>query len=245
MHFRISPNGVLTDEDVYYQPDTVSQYIKSGSTVIELGPGQGSNLLYLAHCHPDATFYGLDLFPLKRDDIPSNAQMIEMDYSDLSRFGDCTVDVIYAFETIVHNTNKEKVFKECCRVLKPNGVIIICDYATREEYPSYDEHIQKAIALISKGGACAMIESLGQMNAHLRNSGLVEDKTTDLTVATLPDLKRLERRAAKILARPWLAKLVFWLLPDQFVSNIILGYLGYDSGKAGVISYQEWIYRKP
>ena len=28
MHFRISKNGVFTDEDVYYQPDVVYEYIK-------------------------------------------------------------------------------------------------------------------------------------------------------------------------------------------------------------------------
>ena len=72
MHFRISPNGYFTDEDVYFQPDSVSTFIKPGDVVIELGPGQGSNLLYLAHCHPDATFYGVDLLPLKRKDIPKN-----------------------------------------------------------------------------------------------------------------------------------------------------------------------------
>ncbi len=38
---------------------------------------------------------------------------------------------------------------------------------------------------------------------------------------------------------------MFWLLPEQFVSNIILGYLGYDSSNAGVCLYQEWVLRKP
>jgi sterol 24-C-methyltransferase len=81
--------------------------------------------------------------------------------------------------------------------------------------------------------------------SHYANCGLKLEKSIDHTRATLPDLKRLERKAAKILERPWLARLMFWLLPDQFVSNIILGYLGYDSGNAGICTYHEWILWKP
>ena len=47
------------------------------------------------------------------------------------------------------------------------------------------------------------------------------------------------------MKRPTVARLMFWFLPDQFVSNIILGYLGYDSGNAGIGTYQEWVMRKP
>ena len=90
-----------------------------------------------------------------------------------------------------------------------------------------------------------MIESLEELNAHYANCGLKLEKCIDHTRAMLPDLKRLERKAAKILERPLLAKVMFWLLPDQFVSNIVLGYLGYDSGSAGIGTYREWILRKP
>ena len=89
-----------------------------------------------------------------------------------------------------------------------------------------------------------MIESLDELNTHYTNCGLTIERCVDHTRATLPDLKRLERKAAKILERRFWAKLMFWLLPDQFVSNIILGYLGYDSGNAGIGSYREWVLRK-
>lgn len=245
MHFRISQNGCFTDEDVYYQPDTVSEFIKAGDVVMELGFGQGANLLYLARCHPDASFIGVDLSPLKNTkNIPANVSLYQQDYSSLSQFADSSVDVMYAFETVVHNTDKEKIYREVYRVLKPNGVIVVFDYALTNRYETYDAELQKAIALISKGGAAAMIESLEELNAHYTNCSLTIERCVDHTRATLPDLKRLERKAAKILERRFVAKLMFWLLPDQFVSNIILGYLGYDSGNAGIGSYREWVLRK-
>ncbi len=239
MHFRISMNGCFTDEDVYQQPDSVSEFIKDGDFVLELGCGQGANILYLAHCHPAATFVGFDLHPRKKIDIPQNVTIYEQDYSTLSQIADHSVDVVYAIETLVHCSDKEKVLKEVYRVMKPGAVMIDYDYALTAPYHCFDDHVQMAIALVSKGGAAAMIESLEEQNIHYANSGLEIEKTVDFTENVLPDLKHLERKAAKILKHPLLTKVMFGALPTQFVTNIILGYLGYDTGKAGVITYQK------
>lgn len=198
-----------------------------------------------AHCFPGAHFTGKDLQLLERDDVPSNVTTLQGDYSDLSQIADNSMDVAFAFETVVHNTDKEKIYREVFRVLKPGGVMIVYDYALSAAYNTFDAHTQKAIALISKGCASAMIESLDELNSHYTNSGLTIERTTDVSDETLPDLRRLERKAAKIMNRPTLAKLMFALLPEQFVTNIIVGYLGYDSCKSGVITYQEWLLRKP
>ena len=130
MHFRVSKNGVMTDEDVYHQPDAVYEYIKPGDVVVELGYGQGSNLLY--------------------------------------------------------RSDKEKVFREINRILKPGGVMIVYDYALKEPFETFDYYVQTVISLISKGGACSMIESLEDMNTHFTNSGLTLEKVTDYTLNLLP-----------------------------------------------------------
>lgn len=245
MHFRISQNGTLSDKDVFHQPDSISQFIKKGDKVVELGFGQGANFLYLAGLHPDAQFFGVDLLPLKEKNIPSNVTTFQKDYSDLSQFEDNSIDVMYAIETIVHNTDKDRIYREVFRILKPGGVMIVYDYALSEPYTSSDPMTQKAIALISKGCASALIESLDELNSCYARCGLTLEERNDYSENTLPDLKRLEEKAAKVLTRPMRAKLVFWLLPKQFVSNIIVGYLGYDSCKSGTITYQEWVLRKP
>jgi sterol 24-C-methyltransferase len=153
--------------------------------------------------------------------------------------------VVFAFETLVHCSDKEKVYREVFRVMKPGGRMIVYDYALKDRYETYDDYMKMAISLISKGGASALIESLEEMNAHYVNCGLEIEKCVDFTKEILPDLKHLERKATKILKRPWLAKLMFGLLPDQGVTNIILGYLGYNLGNADVGTYREWVLRKP
>ena len=244
MHFRISKNGVYSDQDVYHQPNFISQFITENAKVVELGFGQGSNIVYLANRHPDAQFYGCDLERLKKKNPPQNICTFQQDYSTLPQFEDNSINVVYAIETIVHNTDKEKIYKEVYRILKPNGVFIVYDYALDADFDSFNLHIQKVIALISKGGAAAIIESLEQMHAHYTNSGLIIEQDTDYTREILPDLKRLEQKAGKIMQKQKLAKLMFRCLPEQFVANIILGYLGYDFGNGNVGSYHEWVLRK-
>ena len=244
MHFRISKNGCFSDEDIYHQPDSISEFIKDGDTVIELGCGQGANLIYLAHCHPKSKFLGFDLQPRKKIDMPENVTIYEQDYSSLSQIPDQSVDVVYAIETLVYCSDKEKVFREVWRVMKPGAVLIVYDYASKDRFETYDPQIQQAITLISKGGAAALIESLGEWNDHFANCGFETVRITDYAENILPDLKKLEHHANRAMTRPWLAKLEFALLPDQFVSNIILGYLGYDACKSGIGSYPEWVLKK-
>ena len=244
MHFRISKSGAFTDEDIYHQPDAIADYIKAGDTVLELGCGQGANLLYLAHGFPESRFVGVDLIPLKKDQMPQNVTIYEQDYSSIPQLADNSVDVCYAVETIVHNTDKEKIYREVNRVLKPGGVMIIYDYALASSFETYDPKIQMAITLTAKGGSAAMFESLDELNTHYTNCGFEIEKITDYTQETLPDLKHLQRSANWTMNHPWMWKIQHALMPEQFVTNHILGWLAYDAGKAGIGYYIEWILRK-
>ena len=242
-HFRISKNGTFADDDVYYQPDTVARYIHDCDTVMELGYGEGANLAYLAKSFPKAKFFGIDLSTTKKK-LPKNVRTYEQNYSSLGQFPDNSVDVVYAFETIVHNTDKMPVFEEVYRVLKPGGVFIIYDYALTAPFETYGEEEQTALTLISKGGCCPLIESVSAWEGYFERCGFKKEGIAYLGKECLPDLKRLERMAEKILNHKRRAKIMFKLFPEMFTSNIIIGYLGYDACNAGLGTYGEWIYRK-
>lgn len=244
MHFRVSQNGVFSEDDIFYQPNTISAYIPPRARVLELGPGQGSNLVYLASRHPNARFYGVDLVPAKLKNPPRNLRILKRDYSDMSCFPDNAFHVIYAIETIVHGSNKEKVFQEVFRVLKPGGVFIVYDYTLEREYEEYDPLTQKGLALISKGGASAIIESERAWRNYFVSTGFKEEKVADLSRQVLPDMRRLQRKAAKVLDYPNRTKWAFRFFPELFANNAILAYLIYDACQEGVFHYKEWIFRK-
>ena len=245
MHFRISKNGVYHEEDVYYQPDVVESRIPRHGRVLELGFGQGANLFYLAERRPDAFFCGVDIAPTNPPRQMENLRLFQRNYADLSNFPSSCFDVVYAIETIVYVSEKDPVFREAFRVLKPGGTFIVYDYATAKPFEENDETIRTAVSLISKGGAGAVIESRPQWERHFQNAGFQNLQAADFAEEVLPDFLRLERKAARFLDRPLLSKLLFRLAPRPMTNNIILGYLAPDLCRTGAGAYMEWIEQKP
>ena len=245
MHFRVSPNGKMEENDIFYQPDTVSGYIKPGAKVVELGPGQGANIFYLAKKHPDASFVGIDLRPPKlKKCAPSNVRLIRGNYEDMSEIESGTADVVFGIETVVHSSDKDGVFSEVARVLKPGGVFVLYDYATAKSFGEYLPYQQTAIELISKCGASAMLESDAMWDEHFSKAGLDKISKTDLADKTIPDLHRLALTARRVMDHDGRIRLVFGLMPRTLTNNILIGYIAEDSVKEHIFYYYEWIYEK-
>ena len=244
MHFRVTKGEKPAPEDIFYQPDVISTYIASGARVVELGPGQGANIVYLANKNPEAEFIGLDLKPPKLRRKPANVTLYKQNYEDMAQIEDGTADVVFGIETVVHCSNKEKVFSEAYRVLKPGGVLIVYDYSLKKEFEEYDRTVQTAIDLISKCGASARIESDRAWNGHYAACGFEMVSNNDLGTEIMPDLYRLYKTARRIIDHRGRTKFVFRLFPDLFVNNIVIGYLGYDFYKEGNAFYREWIWKK-
>lgn len=246
MHFRVSKESVLKDDDILYQVDVISKYIKNNATVLELGSGQSANIIYLAKKHLNSFFIGVVLYPKKiKNKLKRNIKIYKHDYSDLSFIEDNSIDLVYGIETLVHSSNKEKVFKEITRVLKEDGILILYGYTLKKKLKDYLPYEQTAMKIMSKTGAAALIESFDSWNKYIKNTGFTEIKTSDLHQYILPDLKRLEQKANHIMRKYIRIKICKFLLPKTFVNNIIMGWLGFDAYNEGIGYYNEWIYQKP
>ncbi|MCL2371309.1 methyltransferase domain-containing protein [Candidatus Saccharibacteria bacterium] len=245
MHFRVSKNGEYNESDVMYQVDKIASLIKPGDSILELGFGQGANLFALAEDYKDVDFTGVDLFPTYKKNSHENVKLLKQNYEDLSRFSDESFDVVFAIETLVHSSHKEKIFKQVNRILKPGGYFIVYDYASVKDVNESDEYTKKALTLIAKGGASAEIESFDSWKKAFAKNGFIEESNADLSKEVLPDLKRLKHEAYRLLRRKRLAKTAFKILPKRFLGNVIVGYLGYDSCKEKLGYYMEFIYKKP
>ena len=244
MHFHISKDGTFSPEDGYYQPNTVAGFVKPGHKVLELGFGKGPNIFYLAEKFPEAEFTGVDLAPTNKDNNFANVQLFRQDYSDLSNFADNTFDVAYGIETLCCVPDKEPVFREVHRVLKPGGHFIVYDYATPEAFSSYDPVARKGIALFTRAGGGALIESEEQWENHFTGNGFQKESIADLSKEVLPDMKRAQNLAMRLMKSKLKAKMAFSVLPEKLVGNGITGYIAYDCFNEGFIAYKEWIYVK-
>ena len=245
MHFRVSKGDKMEKDDIFYQPDTVLRHIPRNASVLELGPGHGANLFYLAGKRPDANFIGVDLKPPKKPKTaPNNLSFVRGNYAYLNMIESESVDLAFGIETVVHCSDKDKVFAEVARVLKPNGIFIVYDYVILKAFEEYKPYEQTVIDIISKGGAAARIESDKEWDAHFEKAGLEKIFKTHFSKEVLSDLNRLALTAGRILNSDKRSKLFFKIFPKRFTNNVIIGYLAEDCVKEGLFYYNEWIYKK-
>ena len=106
----------------------------AGPHVIDLGCGIGSSLCVLAE-RLDIRGTGVTLSPVQarlaerriaEAGLSDRVRCIEADYCDLPN--DCeTADLAYAIESFVNGPDPERFFAQCARIIRPDGLLIVCD----------------------------------------------------------------------------------------------------------------------
>ncbi|MBW2523183.1 MAG: class I SAM-dependent methyltransferase [Deltaproteobacteria bacterium] len=128
----------------------VSEVIRPGDTVVDLGCGPANQLGMVARLHPGVDFIGLDLSDemLSRaeqtvsDQGLSNVRLQRCDITDLEPFDDQSVDAVMSTVVLHHLPDLgalERTFAEVRRVLKPGGGLYLVDFARLKAERSIDE----------------------------------------------------------------------------------------------------------
>ncbi len=143
--------------------------LKSGEQVLDLGSGGGFDCFLAAQSvGNDGHVIGIDMTPSMISKARANAEKV--DYSNVEfRLGeiehlpvaDQSIDVIISNCVINLSPNKQQVFNDAFRVLKPGGRLAISDIVASTELP---EHIKSDLQLYSGCMAGAsLIDELQQM----------------------------------------------------------------------------------
>lgn len=129
VHSSIGAMHMKIDGSDSFQADYLSQYIKEGDNVLELGSGNGANIFYLLE-KKDANYTGVDLVEnqiSRANKLTKNrARFISADFNKLP-FDNNSFEVVFSVEALCHSLNKEQTLKEISRVLKPGGKLLIFD----------------------------------------------------------------------------------------------------------------------
>jgi SAM-dependent methyltransferase len=148
--------------------------IKPGETILDLGSGGGFDcFLAAAETGESGHVIGIDMTPTMISKARSNAvkgkyHQVEFRLGEIEHLpvADGTVDVIISNCVINLSPDKDQVFKEAFRVLKPGGRLAISDVVASTELP---EEMRRDLALYS--GCMAGASLITDLQSILENSG--------------------------------------------------------------------------
>ena len=148
--------------------------LKPGETVLDLGSGGGFDC-FLAAGQVGETGHviGVDMTPAMVSKARVNAekggfQNVEFRLGEIEHLpvADHSVDVILSNCVINLSPDKERVFADCFRVLKPGGRLAISDVVAFADLPA---HVQEDMALLT--GCMAGAALISDLEGMLKEAG--------------------------------------------------------------------------
>ncbi len=117
--------------------------LQKGEVVLDLGSGRGNDVLKATkYIGKEGKAIGVDVTPemieiAKKNAEKLNVKNVEFLLGDIENLPleDNSVDVVISNCVINHAKNKENVYKEIFRVLKPGGRFVVSDIIAEKELP--------------------------------------------------------------------------------------------------------------
>lgn len=227
MHIDISDDGIHKKGVKYqeYHEEKLSEILKNNPSienVLELGCGQGANMAYLARRYPRVSFQGIDLFPsLDRRYKKLDISLIQGDYHDLSMIKDNSIDMVYALETLCYSQNKNQIFREVNRILKPKGLFIIYDAYLNKKRSELSEIEEIGAKLIENGYYLNEFEYIGNINKYIQNNNFKIVKEENMKNKVINHLKYYQTRIKRYFKFGPLFTLLCKMMPKEVLGNIV------------------------
>lgn len=164
-------------------------HIKPGEVVVDLGSGGGLDVFLAAQkVGPSGKAIGIDMTDDMLNLAKANSQKAGHDNVDFLKgqiddipMGDASTDVIISNCVINLAPDKNKVFREMFRILKPGGRVAVSDIALKQELP--EELANNVAALV---GCIAGAISFSDYEEGLKSAGFehvtILDSKADLNV---------------------------------------------------------------
>ncbi len=250
MHIGISDDGIHKKGVKYqeYHEEKLSEILKDNleiKNVLELGCGQGANMAYLAKRHPNVKFTGIDLYPgLDKKNKKHDITLIQNDYHNLSMIEDNSIDMVYAIETLCYSQNKNQIFKEVNRVLKPNGFFIIYDAYLNKKRTELSEIEEIGAKLVENGYYLNEFEYIGNINQYIKNNDFEVVREENMKNKVISHLKHYQTRIQRYFNFGALLTLFCKIFPKEVLGNIVPVYFMADTIEMDLSVYMNHILKK-
>jgi SAM-dependent methyltransferase len=243
IHRAVWGPGVRTRQEAFHYVDDriadLARGLPASSTMphlVDLGCGVGSSLCYLAERLP-VRGTGITLSPLQArlaaqrihgTQLSNRVTCLEGDYSTVPARVQ-RADLAFAIESFVHGPAPGPVLAAWARLVRPGGVLVICDDFRRA---TDSEAAARAIDRFRRGWRINSLLSRDELQACARMAGFDHESSVDLSAAL-----ETGRARDRIISR--LCAVAEWLAPgagrlDYLVGGSALqeclanGWIGYD-----------------
>ena len=209
IHRAVWGPGTTTRADAFhYVDDLIAALVTSLPAspsprhFVDLGCGVGASLCYLAERLP-IRGTGVTLSPVQcriartriaDADLSDRVRCLEGDYTTLPASVD-TADLAYAIESFVHGSSPERFFAQCQRLVRPGGLLVICDDVRR---PATNPAASRAIDRFKRGWHINTLLGLDELVALAGSAGFQKESNIDLSPWL--ELRRLRDRAIALPA---------------------------------------------
>jgi len=243
IHRAVWGAGVTTRSAAFhYVDDRIAELTRSlpassdTSHLVDLGCGIGASLCYLAERLP-VRATGITLSPVQarlaserihEAQLSDRVTCIQGDYSDMPSSVE-RADLAYAIESFVHAPAPHLVFAACARLIRPRGLLVICDDFRRA---AADQAAARAIDRFRRGWHINTLLSREELRNIAQAAGFEHEWTHDLSHAL--EMSRTRDRAIKVIAAvagwiPFSAERVDYLLGGAALQECLMnGWIGYD-----------------
>ncbi|MGC2411912.1 MAG: class I SAM-dependent methyltransferase [Stellaceae bacterium] len=182
--------------------------IPEGKSLLDVGCGLGGTINYLDNRHRGCTFIGLNideaqLAIARKKLIAGNRNRVHFTKADACAlpFRDDCFTVVLCVESIFHFPDRQRFFRECARVLKPGGMLVISDFVPVNHLGKWFDRAERATHFVGRMyGRIDVNISAPRYRALARASGMATTSIDDITPNTLPTyrfLKSTLKRTAK------------------------------------------------
>ena len=242
------PGTSTRDQAFHYVDDQIARLVGRLLTtartahVVDLGCGVGASLSYLAQRLP-VRGTGITLSPVQaaiarqriaEAGLSGRVECIEGDYCDLPSTL-APADVAYAIESFVHGPMPERFFEQCGRLLRPGGLLVVCDDVKR---PVTAPTSARALEQFTKGWHINSLLEGGELRALAERAGFDLESTVDLT--SFLEIRRGRDRMIGLLLR-----LLEWLpLDADRFDHVIGGHALQTCLADGCIGYDFLVFRR-
>jgi SAM-dependent methyltransferase len=226
----------------HYVDDRIAEWIEqqlpstTAPHVVDLGCGVGASICYLAS-RLAIRGTGVTISPVQQRiaqeriagaGLSDRVHCVEGDYCALPEAVP-RADVAYAIESFVHGPSPERFFAEAARLIRPGGLLIVCDDVRRE----VDEPAAtRAVRQFARGWHINSLLTAAELQALASAAGFAHESTTDLT--PMLELRRPRDRAIGVLTSlvSWMPVLSTRLAPlvggHALQTCLARGWIGYD-----------------